>query len=217
MSAPVMIFLGTAGSGKGTQAQKLSENLDIVHLSTGDLLREARDNSTELGEAAESYIAAGDLVPDELILNLIKEKLSDDNIRSKGCILDGFPRTIAQAEGLSALLKTLNITLDKVFLFDISLEETIERLGGRRICATCQRIFHVKHNPATAANHPCDGELKIRVDDTEEKIRYRYKVYQEQTAPLIDYYSAKLVTLDAAASPDIIYNTIKGQIMALED
>ncbi|MDA1352992.1 MAG: adenylate kinase [bacterium] len=217
MSAPIMIFLGTAGSGKGTQAQKLSENLDIIHLSTGDLLREARDNKTELGKAAESYIAAGDLVPDALILDLIKESLTDPKIREKGCILDGFPRTIAQAEGLSSLLEALSISLDKVFLFDISLEETIERLGGRRICATCHRIFHIKHNPATAESHPCDGNLKIRVDDTEEKIRYRYTVYQEQTAPLIDYYRSKLVTLDASEAPDKVYETIKGQIMALEE
>ncbi len=217
MSAPKVIFLGTAGSGKGTQAQRLSDNLGLIHISTGDLLREARDTRTPLGLEAERFIASGDLVPDELMLELIQQKLADPNIQKNGLILDGFPRTIAQGEGLTRLTEARKCRIDKVFLFNISLEETIERLGGRRICGTCSRIFHVKFNPANAQNHSCDGTLKKRVDDTEAKIRYRYEVYSNETAPLIDYYQDRIIQIDATQNPDQIYQEICDHLVALKE
>ncbi len=201
--AKTIIFLGPPGAGKGTQAQRLAQEKGFIQISTGDILREAVKNGTELGKKAKEYMDAGKLVPDDLIISIIKEKLQE--LEGKDIILDGFPRTIPQAEALDKMLPELNRKIDAVILFEVPDELVIERLSGRRIDPKTGKVYHVKYNPP-----PPDVEVIQRDDDKEEVIRRRLEVYHQQTAPLIEYYKKqnKLHVIDASKSPDEVYKEI---------
>ena len=189
-----LILLGVPGAGKGTQAALLSGRLGIPALSTGNILRAAVAAKTPLGLQVEGLLARGELVSDEIILPLIKERAEEPDC-AKGYILDGVPRTLVQAEGLD----TLGFAIDSCLFFDVPDEVVIDRLSGRRTCGACNAAFHVSANPPKAADvcDVCGGALSIRADDEPETIRRRLAIFREQTAPLIDFYRAKgkLVTV----------------------
>ena len=201
--AKTLIFLGPPGAGKGTQAEKLVKEKGFIQLSTGDILREAVKNKTPLGLKAKEYMDKGELVPDDLIIGIIKDKL--ERLKDKDIILDGFPRTIPQAEALDKILKEVGRNLDAVILFKIPDELVIERLSGRRVDPKTGKIYHIKYNP------PPEGvEVIQRDDDKEEVIKHRLEVYHKQTEPLVEFYKKqnKLVEVDASKSPDEVYNQI---------
>ena len=201
----IVVFLGPPGAGKGTQAQRLVEEKGFVHISTGDLLREAVKKGTELGKKAKEYMDRGELVPDELIIAMIKEKLPEGG----NVILDGFPRTIAQAEALDKMLEEMGKKVDAVVLFEVPDEVVVERLSGRRIDPKTGKVYHVKYNPP-----PAGVEVIQRDDDREEVIRKRLEVYRKQTAPLVEYYKNKgnLVVIDATKSPEEVYNELLNKL-----
>jgi adenylate kinase len=184
-----LLFLGPPGAGKGTQARELAREWGVPQVATGDMLREAMAGDTALGREAKQYYDKGELVPDDVILRMVAERFRQPDA-AKGFILDGFPRTIAQADGLGAMLQQLGQTLDAVIYFDVADPELVRRLTGRRLCRQCQTPFHVASAPP-ARDGVCDrcgGELYQRVDDHEDTVRHRLGVYQRQTAPLLDYY-----------------------------
>ena len=182
-------FLGPPGAGKGTQARDLAQEWGVLHLATGDMLREAVAAGSPLGREAKGYMDQGALVPDDVIIRMMGERLGRADARP-GFILDGFPRTIAQAEALAKLLKDLGQTLDTVVYFDVSEPELLRRLTGRRVCRKCGHTYHLVSNPPKRAGicDACGGELYQRDDDSEATVRNRLQVYQRQTAPLLDYY-----------------------------
>lgn len=198
-----VIFLGAPGAGKGTQAQKLVNELGFIQISTGDILRANVKEGTELGKEAKKYMDEGKLVPDELIISMVEEKLKE--LGDKDIILDGFPRTVKQAEALDELLNKVNRSLDVVILFDVPDEEVIKRITGRRIDPKTGKVYHIEFNPP-----PKNIEVIQREDDKEEVIKKRLEVYHSQTAPLIEYYENKgnLVKIDASKNPEEIYNDI---------
>jgi adenylate kinase len=206
-----LIFLGPPGSGKGTQAAKLIEKVQVAHISTGDILRENVKLGTALGLKAKEYMDAGKLVPDDLIIEMMRQRLQKDDC-SRGFILDGFPRTVAQAEALEKMLNELDMKLDAVILFKVSDEVVVERLSGRRGCRQCGAIYHIRFNPSLKGDscQICGGELYQRDDDREEVIRKRLDVYHSQTAPLVGYYGKKglLLEVDAGRSSDEVLKTI---------
>ncbi|PMP62208.1 MAG: adenylate kinase [Sulfurihydrogenibium sp.] len=204
-----VIFLGPPGAGKGTQSQLLKERDNFIQISTGDILREAVKNQTSLGLQAKKFMDEGKLVPDDLILNIISEKLEE--LKDKNIIFDGFPRTVAQAEGLKDMLSKIGRKIDAVILFDITDEEVVKRLSGRRVCPNCGAVYHLIYNPPKNDNvcDKCGTPLIQREDDREEVIRKRLEVYHQQTAPLIDYYKDILIKINATLSPEDIYKHIK--------
>ncbi len=188
-----LIFLGPPGVGKGTVAKLLLKDLAIPQISTGDLLREAVKENSPLGKEAKSYMDSGKLVPDNLVIDLIKKRISNEDCK-KGFILDGFPRTIPQAESL----EINNIKIDKVLNFIASKKTIIERLSGRRICKNCNAIYHIKNIPPKKEGvcDKCGGKLIQRDDDKPEAIERRLEVYKKQTEPLIEYYKKKGILVD---------------------
>ncbi len=194
----IVVFLGPPGSGKGTQAKKLSQELGLMHISTGDILRDAVKNQTDLGKRAKEYMDRGELVPDNLMIALIEEVMPKEG----GFILDGFPRTVPQALALEEMLRGYKRDVDKVFLFDLSEEVVVERLSGRLTCSQCGAVYHRKYNPPKEEGvcDLCGGKLIQREDDKEEVVRRRYRVYKEQTSPLVEFYQKrnKLIRLDAS-------------------
>ena len=206
-----LIFLGPPGSGKGTQAAKLIEKVKTAHISTGDILRENVSKGTDLGLQAKGYMDSGKLVPDDLIVEMMKNRLASEDC-AKGFILDGFPRTVSQAESLEKMLQQLGISLDAVLLFNVSDEVVVERLSGRRNCRSCGAIYHVRFNPSRKGSscQICGGELFQREDDREEVIRKRLDVYHQQTSPLTGFYRERgiLVEVDAEKSSDEVLKTI---------
>ena len=197
-----IVLLGAPGAGKGTQAKKLVENHSYLHLSTGDLLRAAVKNQTPLGIKAKSYMDAGDLVPDDLIINMVKERIQEDDAQN-GVIFDGFPRTATQAVALDSELAELGKPLDFAILVDVDKDVIIGRLTSRRTCRECGYIGTVED----AACPKCSGEMYQRDDDNEATVRNRLDVYERSTAPLIDYYRGKdlLVTIDGDRPVDDVY------------
>lgn len=185
-----LVLLGPPGSGKGTQAQHLCQQFEIKHISTGDLFRENLKNGTTLGNLAKSFMDRGELVPDDVTANMVRERLSRPDIQ-RGFLLDGFPRTLTQAEALSHLLVDLRQRLHGVIHFTVSDEEIVTRLAGRLLCRECQLPFHKTFHPFTECPYDkCQGEhLYQREDDKEETIRARLAVYHQQTSPLINYYA----------------------------
>ena len=206
-----LVFLGPPGSGKGTQAVRLARNKGIVHLSTGDLLREAVKNGTELGKKAEGYMKAGDLVPDSLIVGLIEDKIAAGDLKS-GFILDGFPRTVPQAESLREMLQKNEITLEKAVLIAVGDNEIVQRLSGRWFCPTCQATYNY---PAEVPKKEgvCDhdgAKLERRPDDEEEVVRNRLEVYKKQTQPIVDFYRNEsiLTEVKGEQTPDDVFKAI---------
>ncbi|WP_198468518.1 adenylate kinase [Acetomicrobium sp. S15 = DSM 107314] len=207
-----LIFLGPPGAGKGTVAAKIKEAYGIAHISTGDILRENVKRGTSLGKLAERYMQAGDLVPDDIIVEMVESRLQEPDC-SEGFILDGFPRTLPQAEALDRILKKLKVKLDAVILLEVDDETIVKRLSGRRVCPKCGAIYNVSFNPPKA-DSLCDhcGEMAIqRNDDKEEVVRQRLAVYRERTAPLIDYYLRKgiLKKVEAARGSDEVAHAIE--------
>ncbi len=193
-----IILFGPPGVGKGTQAKLLVEEFHSAHISTGDLLREAVKNKTNLGLKAKTYMDAGNLVPDEVVIGLIEEVLRSDEAR-ENFILDGFPRTIPQAAALDALFEKLGIRLDNVISLEVDNEEIINRLSQRRLCRGCGRIYTITRREADLKIcTQCGGEIYQRDDDKPEPVRRRLDVYQQQTQPLIEYYrkTNRLVPID---------------------
>lgn len=181
--------MGPPGAGKGTQAERLAAALGIVHIATGDLFRAAISQGTPLGQEAKKYLDAGQLVPDEVTVGMVRERLQQDDCRP-GFLLDGFPRTVPQAEALGQILEALGQSLDAVLNMDVPEEKLVARLTGRRVCRQCGANYHVEYNPPQVPGvcDRCGGELYQRSDDTEETVRRRLEVYKKQTAPLLDYY-----------------------------
>ena len=183
-----LVLMGPPGAGKGTQSRRLSEDLDVPHYATGDILREARAAGTELGREAARYMDAGELVPDEVVLGLIRERITEGEGR-KGFVLDGFPRTVEQAEGLSEILDEAGVSLDVVLDLDVPEDELVRRLTGRRVCGACGEVANVAFEPEIGAECPeCGGTLNRRSDDEPQTVRRRLEVYREQTAPVLDWY-----------------------------
>ncbi|HCZ06881.1 MAG: adenylate kinase [Thermotogota bacterium] len=184
-----LVFLGPPGAGKGTQAKILSKKLGIPHISTGDMLREAIASGSELGKRVETIVSSGALVSDDLMAEIVRERLSQADC-SNGFILDGYPRTVNQAETLKEILKELGTKLDLVILIDVDEETLVERITSRRVCPNCHAVFNLKNNPPKKDNicDHCGTQLVQREDDTEEVVRNRYKIYLEKTHPLIEYY-----------------------------
>lgn len=186
-----LVLLGAPGSGKGTQAQRMQARHGVPQVSTGDLLREAVAAGTELGRAAQIVMQAGGLVADDIMLGIIRERLARPDA-ARGFILDGFPRTQAQADGLAALLKNLETPLDTVVLLEIDPEVLLRRVAGRRSCRRCGRVFHIETNPPRPGERCADGkehDLFQRPDDNEATVRQRLAVYCERTQPLIEHYA----------------------------
>lgn len=206
-----IILLGPPGAGKGTQAKKISENCSIPHISTGDILRENISNNTPLGLKAKSYMSRGELVPDELLITIIKDRLSRSDC-SGGFLLDGYPRTIPQADALQMILTESGRKLDVVLNIDVDDEELIKRLSGRRMCA-CGTSYHVDFNPPEKEGFcdTCKGKLYQREDDRAEAIKNRLIVYKKQTEPLINYYTKKAILRRIDGNKDIsaIFEDIK--------
>ena len=207
-----LIFLGPPGAGKGTQARTLAAAEGVVQIATGDMLREAVAGGTRLGLEAKSYMDRGALVPDEVVIGLVAERLDRDDAR-KGFLLDGFPRTVAQAEALERLLKDRNLAVDRVIFFDVSEPELVRRLTGRRVCRQCGTNYHLAFSPPkrTGRCDRCEGELYQREDDAETTVRRRLEVYRVQTSPLLDYYRNRglLTRIVGEGSPEEIAQAIR--------
>ena len=198
-----VIFLGPPGVGKGTQAEFLAKNKGIPKLSTGDLLRDAVKKQTNLGLEAKSYMDRGELVPDQVVIGLVREKLGSAECQN-GFLLDGFPRTVPQADQLALIMKASGISLDQVIYFTIKKDEIIKRVSGRRSCPDCNAVYHIQSVPPQKEGicDECGAKLIQRNDDKPETIESRLTVYNDQTAPLIEYYKAKsiLSELDGAGA-----------------
>ena len=218
MSEQNLVLLGPPGSGKGTQGERLQEELQLPYYATGDILRAAVREGTELGRAAKDYMDRGDLVPDGVIVGMIGERI-DSAEAADGFILDGFPRTAPQAEALAEKLTELGRALTSVLLIDVSDEEVVRRLGGRRTCVENGHVFHVEFNPPQQEG-VCDvdgSELVVRDDDKPEVIRHRLEQYHSKTAPLIEHYDSQslLRQIDGAAPPDEVGDEIRRTLATL--
>lgn len=199
-----IIMLGAPGAGKGTQAKMLAEKYGIPHISTGDIFRANIKNNTELGKKAKSYMDAGQLVPDELVVDLVVDRIKDEDCM-KGFILDGFPRTIPQAEALDYALNNQNEKIDYAINVDVPDENIITRMSGRRACVGCGATYHIVYNPTKVEGicDACGQNLILREDDKPETVKKRLEVYHEQTQPLIEHYEAKGALLTVDGTQDI--------------
>ena len=206
-----IIMLGAPGAGKGTQAKMLADKYMIPHISTGDIFRANIKNGTELGQKAKTYMDQGLLVPDELVCDLVVDRVQQDDC-SKGYILDGFPRTIPQAEALDAALSKLGAKIDYAVNVEVPDENIVNRMSGRRACVACGATYHIVHNPTKVEGvcDRCGKELILRDDDKPETVTKRLNVYHEQTQPLIEYYTKQgaLVEVDGTMNMDDVFNAI---------
>jgi len=211
------VLLGPPGAGKGTQAVRLVEKYNVPQISTGDIFRRNIKEGTELGKKAQEYMNAGQLVPDELVVDLVKDRLMQDDCKN-GYLLDGFPRTIYQAEELDKFLAEQSQKLDAVINFEVGYDTLIERLTGRRVCKSCGAGYHIKNLPPKVEGvcDKCGSELEQRKDDTKETAVNRISVYEESTAPLIDYYTGTgaLRNFNAEKDPDELLKDIVAEIGA---
>lgn len=202
-----LVLVGSPGSGKGTQGDTLRQVLHVPHISSGDLLRVAVADGTPLGVEAKGFMDAGRLVPDDLVLGMIRERVALEDC-APGFLLDGFPRTLEQAEKLDEMLEGVGAGLDHVVALDVPEDEIVGRLSGRRLCTQCGRLFHVTFSPPVDPEHcdDCGGEIVVRDDDQEETVRERLRVYAEQTEPLLEYYAERglLRRIDGTGSPESV-------------
>jgi adenylate kinase len=207
-----IVLLGPPGAGKGTQAKVLSEKYKLPHISTGDIFRELIKNNSPLGMKIRKYVESGGLIPDEIVVEVVASRINEIDYK-KGFILDGFPRTVNQAEMLDITIKKLGISIDKVFYFDTSIDVIIKRLGGRRTCRNCGAVYHLTNMPSKRSGicDICEGQLYQRKDDEIETINNRIKVYNEQTVDLIGYYKNKkiLETINGDLSKDDAFEIIE--------
>ncbi len=210
-----ILFLGPPGSGKGTQSKMLQDRYGLVHLSTGDMFREAIGKKTEVGMKAKAFMDRGEYVPDAVVIDLIRDRLSQSDCK-KGFILDGFPRTEPQAKALDGLLKSLHMELDSIFFFDLSKEILVARLSSRRTCRNCNRVVsaeQLKEVPTSEtcsrASGPCD--FYQRTDDSAEVVTKRIEVYQNQTAPIIGFYekSKSFLRVDGSVAPEAVFSVLE--------
>ncbi|MGM0518431.1 MAG: adenylate kinase [Campylobacterota bacterium] len=199
-----LMLFGAPGAGKGTQAKFLIEKYGIPQISTGDILRAAIAKKTDMGMEAKKFMDEGKLVPDSTIIGIIKDRLAQDDCK-KGFILDGFPRTLAQAEALKELMANMGISLDKVISLNVPDELIVGRITGRRVCASCGASFHVEFNPSKEEGKCdyCGGELITRKDDNAQTVKSRLESYHEQTAPLIDFYTDMGVFVELDGTKDV--------------
>lgn len=206
-----IIMLGAPGAGKGTQAKKIAEKYSIPHISTGDIFRANIKNGTELGKKAKTYMDQGLLVPDELVVDLVVDRVNQEDCRN-GYVLDGFPRTIPQAEALTAALDKMGQKVDYAIDVDVPDENIVRRMGGRRACVGCGATYHVEYAPTKKEGicDVCGGELILRDDDKPETVQKRLNVYHDQTQPLIDYYTKAgiLKTVDGTVDIDEVFQAI---------
>lgn len=206
-----IIMLGAPGAGKGTQAKKIAEKYSIPHISTGDIFRANIKNNTELGQKAKTYMDKGELVPDELVVDLIMDRFKEADC-ANGYVLDGFPRTIPQAEALDKALATNNEAVDFAINVEVPDENIINRMSGRRACVGCGATYHIQFNAPKVEGvcDTCGEKLILRDDDKPETVKNRLSVYHEQTQPLIDYYSKKgvLAEVDGTQAMDDVFNAI---------
>lgn len=206
-----LIMLGAPGVGKGTQAKRLQDEFGIPQISTGDILRAAARDGTELGRVAKGYMDRGELVPDDVIIGIIRERISQPDCE-RGFILDGFPRTIPQAESLDKILAEMALNLDTVLEIYVDPEKIVQRLSNRRVCSQCGAVFNLLTDPPPADGKcpNCGGEIIQRDDDKEETVRNRLAVYEKQTAPLKEFYSKKgiLETIDGDDTIENVYKKI---------
>ena len=205
-------MLGAPGAGKGTQAERLVERYGVVHVSTGDMLRAAVAAGTQLGRLAKQYMDAGELVPDEVVIGIVRERLAQADIQERGVLLDGFPRTLAQAEALAEVLSATGLPAPTVVNLKVGEDELVERLSTRRICRACGAIYNLRydHLDVGDACPKCGGEIYMRDDDKPEAIRERLRVYHAQTAPLIEYYRARgqLMEVEAGGRPEEVGDVV---------
>jgi len=199
-----ILLLGPPGGGKGTQASYLIDQLNIPQISTGDMLREHVRNKTDLGLKAKEFMTSGSLVPDEVILGMMKERIVQDDCM-QGYILDGFPRTMPQAIGLDNLLKDINQSLDSVIVINVNDDNIVERMAGRRVHLSSGRVYHIKYNPPKndGKDNDTQEDLVIREDDKEETVRKRLDIYHQETSPLISYYSDRDIVSHINGEADI--------------
>ena len=199
-----LILFGAPGVGKGTQAVELAKKFNLTHISTGEIFREIIASHSELGELANSYISKGNLVPDDVTVGIVKERLAQEDCKN-GFILDGFPRTLPQAECLDQICLELNINIDCVIDIEVDEDELIKRLSGRRVCKTCGASYHIDFNPSKVENvcDKCNGELYTRKDDEKESVAVRLKTYKSSTMPLINYYVNKGILVEINGQQDI--------------
>lgn len=199
-----IIMLGAPGAGKGTQAKRIAEKYNIPHISTGDIFRANIKNGTELGKKAKTYMDKGELVPDELVVDLVVDRVAQDDAKN-GYVLDGFPRTIPQAEALDAALAKIGEKMDYAINVEVPDSNIIDRMGGRRACVACGGTYHVKFNPTKVEGvcDACGGQLILRDDDKPETVKNRLNVYHEQTQPLIDYYAKQGIMKEVDGTMDM--------------
>lgn len=199
-----IIMLGAPGAGKGTQAKRIAEKYGIPHISTGDIFRANIKNGTELGKKAKTYMDQGALVPDELVVDLVVDRVAQEDAKN-GYVLDGFPRTIPQAEALDAALAKINEKVDYAINVEVPDENIIHRTSGRRACVSCGGTYHIQYNPTKQEGicDACGGKLILRDDDQPETVKNRLQVYHEQTQPLIDYYSKQGILKEVDGTVDM--------------
>jgi adenylate kinase len=210
---PRLVLLGKQGAGKGTQAARLAEHYGIAHVSTGDLLRAAAAAGTPAGKEAEEYMNRGDLVPDDLVLRIVEERFAEDGLADHGFVLDGFPRTLAQAEKLEEVLA--GHPLDVVINLDVPTEIVLHRIAGRRVCENCGTTYHVSAPPKDDWTcDVCGGRVVQREDDTEEAVMRRLELYEKETVPIIDFYRklGKLAVVDGIGSSDEVFERLVEQV-----
>lgn len=213
-----LVMIGPPGAGKGTQAVRIASRYGIAHVATGDIFRNAVKEKTPLGLKARGYMEKGQLVPDEIVIDMIAERLEEPDCRS-GFVLDGFPRTLKQAQALDGVLGRLALSLDRVMLVDVSFDELVKRATGRRVCKECGANYHVLYSPPSKPGvcDRCGGELYQRDDDKEETVRKRLEVYVDETQPLIKYYEDKdiLSRIDGSPAIDEVTEAIAREIETL--